>query len=321
MVKQTNILIGVLVLQVCLAVGLMVTGTDSGAFVSEQQLLGVKLDELEKITIEEKGNPPLLMSKGDGVWSLPEYFDFPVSSDKIDNIMDKLLDATVGWPVATTQSAAKRFKVAPDDFEKKVVISDSNGTTKTLYLGTSPGFKKIHAKLDGDDNIYGINFGAYELATKPNDWADQAYLKIEGEEITEIEMGDVALTRDGEIFQVKSLKDNEQTNASKTSSLHSKLANLSFLEVLGKSDKPVYKQNEPELQYSVLLKGGDKIGVTISKFNDQDDYVLKPSNSEYYFKVAKHVVEGLDGFDRASLVEAKAETQDKVPAPNDKEQP
>ena len=119
MTKQINILIGVLVLQACIAIGLMMTGTDSGAFVSKQQLLGVKFDELDKVTIEEKGGTPLLMSKTNGKWVLPEYFDFPVSNDKLDDALGKLLQATVGWPVATTQSAAKRFKVAADDFEKR----------------------------------------------------------------------------------------------------------------------------------------------------------------------------------------------------------
>lgn len=321
MAKQANILIGVLLLQVCLAVGLMMTGTDSGAFASKQPLLGMKLDDIDKISIEEQGNPPVVMSKNDGKWLLPDYFEFPVSSDKLEGAAGKLLDATVGWPVATTQSAAKRFKVASDDFEKKVVFSGPNGMTKTLYLGTSPGFKKIHARTDGDDNIYGINFSAYELAAKPNDWADQQLLHIDGEEMSEIEMADVTLERDGDKFVVKSLTENEQTNESKASSLQSQLSNLSFLEVLGKIDKPEYQQNEPELAYSVVLKDGDRVSFTLSKVADKDDYVLKPSNSEYYFKVAKHVVEGLEGFNRASLVEDKTQTQDPVTIPGDKQQP
>ncbi len=322
MAKQANILIGVLVLQVYLAVGLMMNGTDSGAFASKQQLLGVKLDEIDKITITEKEGSPVLISKSDGKWLLPDHHEFPVSNDKVDGATGKLLDATVGWPVATTPSATKRFKVAADDFEKKVVFSGPNGISKTLYLGTSPGFKKIHARRDGDDNIYAINFSAYELAAKPNDWADQQYLHIDGEDVAEIELADVALKRNGDNFVVKSLADSEQTNASKASSLHSQLSNLSFLEVLGKTDKPEYQQNEPELTYSVLLKGGDQVSFKISKIADQDDYVLKPSNSEHYFKLAKHVVDGLKGFSRANLVEDKAKPQRSVePSPEVKVAP
>ena len=175
--------------------------------------------------------------------------------------------------------------------------------------------------MDGDDNIYDINFSAYELAAKSNDWADQNYLHFDGETIAGIETADVALKRDGTVFQVKDLTENEQTIVSKASNLQSKLANLSFVEILGKSDKPEYKQSEPELKYSVLMKDGDSVSFTISKIAEKDEYILKPSNSEYYFKVAKHVFEGLHGFNRASLVEAKSETPEKVAIPSDKEQP
>jgi len=140
MARQTNILILVLVLQLALAIGLMFTGTDSGAFVTKEKLLALKLDNIEKITIEQKGSPALVMHKSGNEWLLPDYFDFPVAKDKLDSVTDKLFDTSVSWPVATTQAAAKRFKVAEDEFEKKLVISTQGGKSHTVYLGTSPGF-------------------------------------------------------------------------------------------------------------------------------------------------------------------------------------
>lgn len=59
----------------------------------------------------------------------------------------------------------------------------------------------------------------------------------------------------------------------------------------------------------------ERVNVNISKIADQEDYVLKSSNSEHYFKIAKHVIEGLNGFDRANMVEAKVEPQGEAVIP------
>ncbi len=309
MAKQTNILILIFVLQLALAVGLMFTGTDSGAFVSKEKLLAIKLENIEKITVEQKGSPALIMNKSANGWLLPDYYDFPVASDKLDGVTDKLFDASVSWPVATTQAATKRFKVADDDFEKKLVVAAQGGKSNTLYLGTSPGFKKIHARLGDNDNIYAIKFSAYELADKASDWADQNYLHLDTAEISTIKLPGLELNREGDGFQLKGLAENQQANASQVQILVSKLSNLSFQEVLGKTDKPEYKQAEPELVYSLSVKKGGQRSYTFSKWADKEDYVLKPSDTAYYFKVAKTTVDSLKEFSREKLVELKSDVQ------------
>ena len=314
MAKQTNILILVLVLQVALAIGLIFTGTDSGAFVAKEKLLALTLNNIEKITIEQKGSPALVMKKSGDGWLLPDYFDFPVASDKLDGVTDKLFDASVSWPVATTPAAAKRFKVADDEFEKKLVVTTKGGTSNTLYMGTSPGFKKIHARLDDNDNIYAIKFSVYELADKASDWADQSYLHVDRDDISKIELPGLELNRESDVFAVKGLAENEQSNASQVQMLVTKLGNLSFQDVLGKTDKPEYKQAEPELVYSLRLKSGDQLSYTFSKWADKEDYVLKPSSKAYYFKVAKTTVDSLKEFSREKLVELKPDVQKGVGA-------
>jgi Domain of unknown function (DUF4340) len=311
MARQSQILSIVLVLQIALAAILFFTDTDSGAFIANEKLLDLNYDALEKIVIEESGDKTLVLQKQDKTWKLPGYFDFPASGEKLDRVFGKLFETQVGWPVATTESAEKRFKVAANEFERKLAFSTA-GANATLYLGTSPGFKKIHARIDGENSIYGVDFSAYQASTKPIDWADQTILQVPRAEIEAIEIAGLALNRSEDKFVIAGLAAGEEAVESEVQSLVTSASTIGFQEVLGKTADPSYQLDPPVLDLIVVKKGGERITYRYGKLKDQEDFVLKPSNSEFYFKVAKYNVERLQGVDRSKLVKAaapKAETE------------
>ncbi|MGH8498346.1 MAG: DUF4340 domain-containing protein, partial [Methylococcales bacterium] len=245
MARQSQFLSILLVLQIALAAILYFTETDSGAFVSNEKLLDLKFDDLDKIVIEEAEKKTLVLQKQNKNWTLPGYFDFPVSREKLDRIFGKIFETGVGWPVATTASAEKRFKVAPDSFERKLVLSTANAS-ETLYLGTSPGFKKIHARIDGENTIYGIEFSAYQASTKPIDWADQSILHVSREEINAIEISGLVIKKVEDKFVIEGLAEGEQAVDSEIQSLLSNVSTIGFQEVLGKKDDPSYQLDAPD---------------------------------------------------------------------------
>ncbi len=65
---------------------------------------------------------------------------------------------------------------APDPADRNTdkVVGD-------LYLGTSPGFKKVHARRADSDDIYAITFANYEATARTDDWLDKALLKPTGD--------------------------------------------------------------------------------------------------------------------------------------------
>ncbi len=320
MARQSQILAIVLVLQISLAAILFLTDTDSGAFVSNEKLLELKFDALDKIVIEEAGNQTLVLQKQDKNWKLPGYFDFPASQEKLDRVFGKLFDTNVGWPVATTESAEKRFKVAEKEFERKLAFSSANAA-ETVYLGTSPGFKKIHARIDGENAIYGIDFSAYQASTKPIDWADQNILHVPRAEIEAIEIAGLSLNRAEDRFVITGLADGEEAVESEVQSLVASVSTIGFQEVLGKSVDPSYQLDPPVLDLTVVKKGGERIGYRYGKLKDQEDFVLKPSNSEYYFKVAKYNLERLQGINRSKLVKAATPTTEAEKGPAESADP
>ncbi len=301
MTRQSQFLSILLVLQIALAAILYFTETDSGAFASNEKMLDLKFDALDKIVIEEAEKKTLVLQKQNKNWTLPGYFDFPVSREKLDRIVGKIFETNVGWPVATTASAEKRFKVAADSFERKLAFSTANAS-ETLYLGSSPGFKKIHARIDGENTIYGIEFSAYQASSRPIDWADQSILHVPSEEINAIEFSGLVIKRDKDKFVIEGVAKGEEAVDSEIQSLLSSVSNLGFQEVLGKQNDPSYQLDAPALELTLVKKDGQRIGYRYGKLKDKEDYVLKPSSSDYYFRIPKYTVDSLLGFDRKKLV-------------------
>ena len=54
--------------------------------------------------------------------------------------------------------AAKQFSVVDDKFERKISFTNKDNTQTKLYLGSSPGFKKVNARVDNETNTYKIEY-------------------------------------------------------------------------------------------------------------------------------------------------------------------
>ena len=261
--------------QLVLAAILTFSGRDTGTFASKESLLDLKLIEVDKITIEEKDKPVLVLEKQDEYWQMPGNFDFPVDQDKIGKVTDKLFGINKSWPVATTEAAWKRFKVSGDNFERKMVFSKGDNAINTLYIGSSPSYRKVHVRLNDQDEVYSVEFSTFEVGSASNDWEDKSYLHVERDQITELVLPTVTLKQDGEKLVVTELKETEESNESEINNLTNKIAKLSFSEVLGNEDQPEYRQQSPDMEIGLMVKSGDQIKYTFSKLTDTDDYVLK----------------------------------------------
>ena len=302
MVNQFRNLSVLFVAQVILTFVLFLSDSDTGAYIQNEKLVDLQLDSLDRIVIEQPEDRPLVLEKQGGNWVLPDYFGFPASVEKITRTFGKLFDTKIGWPVATTDAAENRFKVAADQFERKLVFSSAN-VTETLYLGTSPGFKKIHARMDGSNTIYGIMFSAYQASIKTREWADQNFLHLPRDQIEGIELSDLVLRRADGKFTVEGISDAEMVVEAGIANLLADVSTLGFLEVLGKEDVPSFHLESPEFDFVILSKSGERIQYRYGKLDEKDQYVLKASNSEYFFKVSKYNLESLQDVQRAKLVQ------------------
>jgi len=103
----------------------------------------------------------------------------PVAPGRVATLL-AALEADPGWPVAQSRSARARFAVAEDAFERRLELLAGDDVLATVFLGTAPGFRQVHARAAGSDAIYSIDFNAYDAPADDSGWLDRGLAAIPG---------------------------------------------------------------------------------------------------------------------------------------------
>ena len=306
MSKWISILGGLLLVQLVLAATLNMTGENYGAFQPEEKLIVFDPQTVDGVHIEDADNS-LVMGKRDGQWVLPRSGDFPADQGNVDRLLDRLGAMEKGWPVASTSGAARRFKVAEGQFERKLALLSDDQTLAELYVGTSPGFRKVHVRPAEEQAVFAAAFSAWEASTKIDDWIDKTVLKFDEQDAVRVEMPGYVLQRKEGDLEVAVLGEQEKTNADAARTLLQKLAGLSIQSLLGTKARPEHHQEAPVLMIKVTRKGGNVLSYSFSKPEQGSHYVLKRSDHDHYFKVAEYAVNPIKDSTREKLVQVRTE--------------
>lgn len=181
-----NTLIAALAIQVA-AVAVLIA-VKSGGAVEPDPFLEFDADAVDMLSVsggaggggegDEGSEGNVVLAKKDDAWRLPD--GLPADAAKVDEVIKKLADASAGWPVATSASVQERFELVEDNHQRRLTLSAGGETVADIYLGTSPGYRKTHARRVDDDNIYAITFSNYQAGMKESDWLDKALLRPDG---------------------------------------------------------------------------------------------------------------------------------------------
>ena len=306
MKRRIFILNGVLAAQLVLAAVLNLTGEDYGAFQAEEKLLSFNKQAVGDLRIED-GTDSVVLKKQEGKWLLSESGDFPASQRDVERLLDKLAALEKGWPVAKSRGAARRFMVDEDQFERKLTLLSDDDTRATLYVGSSPGFRKVYVRPGDGNEVFAVDFNTWEADANADDWIDKDVLALDESTVERVEMPGIILQRTHGTLQVADLGEKEQTNGEERRALLGKLTGLRIQSLLGTEAKPGYRQDEPAFEVKMTREGGEVLRYRFSKPEDASYYVLKRSDLDYYFKVAEYLVDPVRDTTREKLVQARIE--------------
>jgi hypothetical protein len=305
--KLIPVLSALLVFQLLLA---LVLGLSSGVSVSTEEqstLLPADIAAVDRIKIEDNIKNSVTLQKGAQEWLVSEL-SFPATREDVDKLLEFLTAARPGWPVATTDEAAERFKVAPEAYERKLVLYKQEEAVAELYVGTAAAFRKSHVRLGGEKEIHVGEVNTYEIYSTPTEWINKSILQRDPADITTVRLPGLSLQRDEQGLNINGLKSNQQTNTEQAEALLGKIAQLKIQEVLGTEARPEYRQNKPTHTIGLGLKDGNSINYTISQPEDKSYYILKSSARPEYFKIPTYTLNPIFDTERDQLVEAKQQS-------------
>ena len=157
-------------------------------------LLIVDQQQLDRVVISDKDNS-ISFSKSADQWLLPALKALPADQAKVDTLLSNLLDLKSGWPVAKTAASHQRFEVAEDKFQRRIQFFQGEKQLAELFVGTSPGFRKVHVRKSGDDSIYTAKLSNYEILANNEEWLDKTLL-AGADDISTIKTADFTLKKD-----------------------------------------------------------------------------------------------------------------------------
>lgn len=300
--RSVRLLSLLLVLQAGLVAWVNLPGDDPDAFEADKPLVALDLESADAVTIQQMDEAPLRMARRDAGWVLPEKGDFPVLPAKFEQFTGKLLGARRSWPVGRTMVAARQFKVTPDQFERRVRFFRGTEVLGDVFLGSSPGFRKVHARLDGDPHTYAIDFNAFDAPVDADRWYDTEVLKTAVADIARIDLGAYALKAGDGGFEVEGLGEKEETDTEPVRQLVERVTGVVFKDILSGDGKALFEAGEPVLEYTIEMKEGSTIRHTVVSPEDGDHYILKSSARPHYFKVDREGFDRLRNTSRVQLV-------------------
>ena len=150
----------------------------AGSGVDPEPFLSFDAAAVDAVTVAN-AEGSVRLAKSEDAWQLPD--GLPADAAKVVAAVEKLADAAGGWPVAHSAATAERFEVTEDNHQRHVVLAGGDETLADIYLGTSPGYRKVHARRADDDAIYAIAFANYEAGVAASDWLDKSLLQPEGD--------------------------------------------------------------------------------------------------------------------------------------------
>ena len=299
--SRTNLLGLVLALQLGLVFYVWNPSQQQGTGSGDQSLISIAAENITAIEITGKGeedadeltdlekpaaSQTLKLVKVDGVWQMPEHDQFPIAPEKIEGVIGKLTDVKKGWPVGKTTIAAKTLGVTAENFEKKIVIK-SQDDQKILYLGTSPGFKKVHAKLENEEFTWAVVMNSWDFSTESRDWRDLEILNVERPSVEKIDLTTqgVSVVKAQTGFEVSGLQEGFETNQQELNGVLKAALSPVFEELhSGGLDSSAISW----LKWSVNMKDSENPAVyEIWDQGAEKDLVLKSSLHPWLFTVKR----------------------------------
>ena len=292
-----------LILQIGLVFYTNSTNLKYEAFSPGGHLFTFSPDSVSSIKITDGSKKELTLQKENGNWQLEMQARPPAAEKLVKQLLEKLAGLKESLAVATTRGAAKRFKVSKDVFENHVVIKKGDENLVDLYVGTSPGFRHIHARVAGQDNIYSLPLSSAELSASAENWVDKEMLHVNEEDLQQIDMATFSIVKNDREWTLTNIEENMQIKTEEVKQLVTKLAGLNIQTVLTEDEIPAIDTSEPEFEYSLILKDKGTITYTFNKV-DEGDYILRVSDQALSFKVKEWIVNEIRDISKESIVES-----------------
>lgn len=274
-----------------IAVGLTVTIRETEVRQARKHpaLFEIAPQQVDGITIEGPAGETLALRRHDGGWILPDLDDFPADAEEVDDMLARLLTAERNLPLSSDPEALRRFKLADDEFERRLTLSGGDKVLATVLIGTPEGPRQVHLRRAGETTAYSVRFGLYDASVDPDDWFDHGFLQFPEKEVASIRVNGlhlVAGNRGHWRLDPAATAEGPELDGNAAAHLAGLLAGLRVEALRLDETAPDYALDSPELTLTLSRKDGREITYRLGRTAQQKDYTLEVSTRAERFHLS-----------------------------------
>jgi hypothetical protein len=287
--RLTAALLLTLLLQ-CAAVALAIWPAREQATISpEQALAPYSMEMIDELRIgDEFDNEAVLVRSGER-WLLPDLEHLPADPEKVESLLQSISGQENNWPIARSPSSSQRFQVADYYYQRRLTLLTAGEELGVIYLGTSPGFRKVYARNENQSAIYGIAFNTFDAPAVSGLWLDPRLLQVRA-----------PLRIDADLYNLKLENGVWRSGTGGTpdkQALAALLEALKTVQIEGVAKEGIQRELsavEPDYILDIESLSGE-VTLSITTLNEQ--HFIKNSKFPHFFKLSAYDFDRLTEID------------------------
>jgi hypothetical protein len=227
-------------------------------------------------------------------WKVASAAGYPATSEKVDELLDRLVALRVTVPIATQQTSHNALKVGEDEYGRRVVIVSGDGGEVELVIGAAAR-ESIHVREAGTSEVYlAKGISEWSLRDGSNDYYDTSYVDTDsatlGSFTVSNEQGGLSFVREESGWILEGLEAEAELIQEAVDALASAVTKLTMSEPVGTEALPQHGlDGRVAVAWSVVeedrsLAGGYVVGAEEDSFTfvkgDGNPFVVKVQSSE-----------------------------------------
>jgi hypothetical protein len=228
-------------------------------------LLEVERDAITEIEIaampaEGEDPDPVVLARAGDEWVVRSAADYPARTDKIEELLGRLVGIRAKHTVATSSVAHNTLKVGDDEYGRTIAVT-ADGERTELVVGASTS-KSINVRRAGEDEVFrSTGVAEWAFADAASSYYEPLYVSAMPTELTAVrvtnENGVISFEKIGDEFTLTDLADGEEADTAQIGSFVRSLTSLRMV-------RPVGKELDPKFGLDGDAPGGARVDWTVA---------------------------------------------------------
>lgn len=142
------------------------------------------LDQAAKVRLGDQGKALVLVKEADGVWHVPDYYDFPADFTKLAKLVSDLTEARLQRLVTSNPERISRLEF---NDSKITFLDGSDHELWDVTLGRNADNGGRFVRFGAEQKAYLATYNGF-LEVDPKSWADSQLLNLKTDDIARVEI-------------------------------------------------------------------------------------------------------------------------------------